>query len=212
MNGEVCLRGVYKSFGELEVLRGLDFTLAEGEFVCVIGRSGCGKSTLLRIIAGLEPVNAGEVYAGPRRAISFQEPRLVPWLRAGKNVCLGIRGLSRTERREAAFRALKDVGLEEKLRAWPLTLSGGQAQRVALARALVRRPRLLLLDEPFGALDAFTRREMQDLLAALVRKHASSVVMVTHDRDEAERLAHRILVLEGGRLKEGGERGAAERL
>jgi sulfonate transport system ATP-binding protein len=202
--GAVCLRGVYKLFGDLTVLDGLDFTLAEGEFVCVIGRSGCGKSTLLRIIAGLEPVSAGEVYAEARRAVSFQEPRLVPWLRAGENVCLGIQGLARKERNKAASLALKDVGLEEKIRAWPLTLSGGQAQRVALARALVRRPRLLLLDEPFGALDAYTRREMQDLLAALVRKHACGVVMVTHDRDEAERLAHRILVLEGGRLKDSG--------
>jgi sulfonate transport system ATP-binding protein len=212
MDRAVCLRGVYKSFGDLKVLTGLDFTLAEGEFVCVVGRSGCGKSTLLRIIAGLEPVSAGEVYAEAQRAVSFQEPRLVPWLRAGKNVCLGIQGLSRTERREAAFSALKDVGLEEKIRAWPLTLSGGQAQRVALARALVRRPRLLLLDEPFGALDAFTRREMQDLLAALVEKHAFSVVMVTHDRDEAERLAHRILVLEEGRLKDMDNRASALKL
>jgi sulfonate transport system ATP-binding protein len=202
MDGAVCLRGVYKSFGTLTVLADLDFTLGAGEFACVVGRSGCGKSTLLRIIAGLEPVSAGEVYAEAQRAVSFQEPRLVPWLRAGKNVCLGIRGLSRKEQREAAFLALKDVGLEAKIRAWPLTLSGGQAQRVALARALVRRPRLLLLDEPFGALDAFTRREMQDLLAALVREHGLSVVMVTHDKDEAERLAHRILVLEGGRLKD----------
>jgi sulfonate transport system ATP-binding protein len=202
MDNAVRLRGVSKSFGDLPVLAGLDFTLAEGEFVCVVGRSGCGKSTLLRVIAGLEPADSGEVYAGPRRAISFQEPRLVPWLRVGTNVCLGMRGLSREERREAALSALKDVGLQEKIDAWPLTLSGGQAQRAALARALVREPRLLLLDEPFGALDAFTRREMQDLLAALVREHAFSVVMVTHDRAEAERLAHRILVLEGGQLQD----------
>jgi sulfonate transport system ATP-binding protein len=199
MDRAVCLRGVYKSFGSLQVLAGLDFTLAEGEFVCIIGRSGCGKSTLLRIIAGLEPVNSGEVYADPRQAMSFQEPRLVPWLRAGKNISLGLKG-SRAQLREAAHAALKDVGLQEKFAAWPLTLSGGQAQRVALARALVRRPHLLLLDEPFGALDAFTRRDMQDLLAALRDKHALSVVMVTHDRDEAKRLARRVLVLEEGKL------------
>jgi sulfonate transport system ATP-binding protein len=198
----VTLRGVRKAYGGLEVLRGLDFVLAPAEFVCVIGRSGCGKSTLLRIIAGLEPPGCGEVRADEHQALAFQEPRLVPWLRVEKNVCLGMSFPSRKEQREAALAALRDVGLEEKADVWPLTLSGGQAQRVALARALIRRPRLLLLDEPFGSLDAYTRREMQELLAALVREHSLSVVMVTHDEDEARRLANRILVLEDGKLRE----------
>jgi sulfonate transport system ATP-binding protein len=198
----VTLRGVSKAYGGLEVLRGLDFVLAAGEFVCVIGRSGCGKSTLLRLIAGLEPAGAGEIRADEHQALAFQEPRLVPWLKVWKNVCLGMSFPSRKEKRDAALAALRDVGLEEKTEAWPLTLSGGQAQRVALARALIRRPRLLLLDEPFGALDAYTRREMQELLAGLVREHALSVVMVTHDEDEARRLAGRVLVLEEGKLRE----------
>jgi sulfonate transport system ATP-binding protein len=200
----VLLRGAGKSYGSLRVLEDLDFSLARGEFACIIGRSGCGKSTLLRLIAGLEQASAGEVRASGPLAMSFQEPRLVPWLRTWKNVCLGMSFPTRKQRREAAREALEAVALGEKTGAWPLTLSGGQAQRVSLARALIRKPRLLLLDEPFGALDAFTRREMQDLLAALVREHSFSVIMVTHDTDEAKRLADRVLVLEGGKLRENG--------
>jgi sulfonate transport system ATP-binding protein len=199
--GVVSLRGVCKSYAGLQVLKRLDFGLARGEFACVIGRSGCGKSTLLRLIAGLERPTSGEVWADGHLAMSFQEPRLVPWLRTWKNVCLGMGFPGRKQGREAACEALRAVALGEKTEAWPLTLSGGQAQRVSLARALIRRPRLLLLDEPFGALDAFTRREMQDLLAALAREHSLGVVMVTHDTQEAERLADRIFVLEGGRLR-----------
>jgi sulfonate transport system ATP-binding protein len=142
--------------------------------------------------------------------VSFQESRLIPWLRVWKNVVLGMTGEHRSTGgprrpgtpavRALAERALHDVGLADKADAWPLTLSGGQAQRVSLARALVRKPRLLLLDEPFGALDAFTRRDMQELLAALVKQYGLSVVMVTHDLDEARRLADRILVLAEGRF------------
>jgi sulfonate transport system ATP-binding protein len=210
MEAAVFLRGVCKSFSsagrkgqraELEVLRELDFTLDYGEFVCIIGRSGCGKSTLLRIIAGLEAAQAGTVIADAHQAISFQEPRLVPWLKVWKNVCLGMKFQNKAEMREAAGAALESVGLAEKAGSWPLTLSGGQAQRVSLARALIRKPKLLLLDEPFGALDAMTRREMQDLLAALAERHGLSVVMVTHDEDEARRLADRILVMEDGKLQ-----------
>ena len=201
MEYAVRLCGVSLAYGSSVVLDGLEFSLEEGGFVCVMGRSGCGKSTLLRLIAGIQKPQTGEVYADSRSAISFQEPRLVPWLRVEKNVCLAMEGLSRKEAQETACAALADVGLAEKANAWPLTLSGGQAQRVSLARALVRRPRLLLLDEPFGSLDAFTRREMQDLLAGLVRRYRLSVVMVTHDRDEARRLADTVLVLEDGRLR-----------
>jgi sulfonate transport system ATP-binding protein len=200
MEYAACLRGVSHAYGAHTILSDLEFSLEEGGFCCIMGRSGCGKSTLLRIIAGIEKPHSGEVYADKRLAISFQEPRLVPWLRVGKNVSLGMNGLSRKQQEETARAALAGVGLAEKSRAWPLTLSGGQAQRVSLARALVRRPRLLLLDEPLGSLDAFTRREMQDLLAALVREYALSVVMVTHDREEARRFTDTVFVLENGKL------------
>jgi len=201
MEYAVQLRGVSHTYGEHSILRELDFLLEEGGFACVMGRSGCGKSTLLRIIAGIEKPRSGEVYADSRLAISFQEPRLVPWLRVEKNVCLGMEGLSREQAEEAARAALADVGLAEKARAWPLTLSGGQAQRVSLARALVRRPRLLLLDEPFGSLDAFTRRETQDLLADLAREYGLSVIMVTHDREEARRFTDTVFILEDGKFR-----------
>jgi sulfonate transport system ATP-binding protein len=195
----VYLEGVWKSFGSLAVLQGVDFTLDEGEFVCVVGRSGCGKSTFLRIIAGLLEAGRGIVRAEGPAAIGFQEPRLAPWLRVEKNVRLGMKGPADALRKEA-LRALAAVGLTEKAACWPRELSGGQAQRVSLARALVRRPRLLLLDEPLSALDAFTRREMQDLLARLAREYALSVVMVTHDEEEARRLADRVLTLEEGKF------------
>ena len=197
MTEAVYLEGVWKSFGSLAVLRGVDFTLDAGEFVCVAGRSGCGKSTLLRVIAGLLEADRGIVRAERPAAIGFQEPRLAPWLRVEKNVRLGMEGPADALRGEA-LQALAAVGLREKAACWPRELSGGQAQRVSLARALVRRPRLLLLDEPLNALDAFTRREMQDLLARLAGEYALSVVMVTHDEEEARRLAGRVLVLEEG--------------
>ena len=199
MEYAVRFRGVSLDYGATLVLKGLDFDLAEGGFAAIMGRSGCGKSTLLRIIAGIQKPSSGEVYAEARCAISFQEPRLVPWLSAGKNISLGM-GLPRKLAEEAARAALADVGLDDKYAAWPLTLSGGQAQRVSLARALVRRPRLLLLDEPFGNLDAFTRREMQELLAGIVRRYRLSVVMVTHDTDEAKLLSDAVYVLENGQL------------
>jgi len=202
MEYAVRLIGVSHGYGAHEILRGLDFSVEEGGFCCIMGRSGCGKSTLLRLIAGIEKPLCGEVYADSRLAISFQEPRLAPWLRAEKNVRLGMRGQSRRQQEEAALKALTDVGLAGKARAWPLTLSGGQAQRVSLARALVRRPRLLLLDEPFGSLDAFTRGEMHELLAALVREYKLSVVMVTHDREEARRFSDTVFVLEDGKMRE----------
>jgi sulfonate transport system ATP-binding protein len=200
MEHAVRLSGVSHSYGAHVILHELDFSLEEGGFCCVMGRSGCGKSTLLRLIAGIEKPKSGEVYADSRLAISFQEPRLVPWLSVEKNVCLGMRGQSRKQQQEAVRSALAGVGLEQKARAWPLTLSGGQAQRVSLARALVRRPRLLLLDEPLGSLDAFTRREIQDLLAAIVREYGLSVIMVTHDREEALRFTDKVFVLENGKL------------
>ncbi|GAA3640312.1 aliphatic sulfonates ABC transporter ATP-binding protein [Kineosporia mesophila] len=191
----ITFSGVSKRFGGTVVLDGLDLTVAEGEFVAVIGRSGTGKSTLLRIVAGLEQPDDGTVESPDEVAVAFQEPRLMPWLKVGDNVALGLRDQAR------AVQALAEVGLEDKAGAWPLQLSGGQAQRASLARALARRPRVLLLDEPFGALDALTKLEMQSLVGGLWRDHGWTVVMVTHDVDEAVRLADRVIVLGDGSIK-----------
>ncbi|MBI0384656.1 ABC transporter ATP-binding protein, partial [Streptomyces albiflaviniger] len=149
----VEVRGLTRAFGDKTVLDGLDITIREGEFVALLGQSGCGKSTLLRILAGLDGETEGEVDVPERRSVAFQSPRLMPWLRVWHNVVLGLPGGDRA----LAGRYLAEVGIEEYAGAWPRTLSGGQAQRVSLARALVREPELLLLDEPFGALDALTR-------------------------------------------------------
>lgn len=188
---------VRRQFDGREVLRGVDLTLADGEFVALLGRSGTGKSTLLRILGGLDPSYQGEVLVPERRAVVFQEPRLLPWQRVLPNVSLGLSG-SRDELRRESLGALSEVGLEDHARAWPVTLSGGEAQRVALARALVRSPELMLLDEPFGALDALTRSRMHVLLQDLCARHQPAVLLVTHDVQEAIVLADRILVLTDG--------------
>ncbi len=193
----VRVTGARRAFGDRVVLDGLDLEVAPGEFVALLGHSGSGKSTLLRALAGLDPEVAGQVLVAPARSVVFQNPRLLPWRRVLPNVVLGLR---RDGARELGLRALEEVGLADHVRAWPGTLSGGEAQRVALARALVRAPDLLLLDEPFGALDALTRLKMYALLDDLWRRHRPAVVHVTHDVDEALLLADRVLVLEGGRL------------
>jgi sulfonate transport system ATP-binding protein len=156
---------------------------------------GYGKSTLLRTLAGLDPAPAGTVRVPSALSVVFQEPRLLPWKRVWRNVTLGLRTANPRAKAEAA---LHEVGLGHRLNAWPLTLSGGEAQRAALARALVREPALLLLDEPFAALDALTRLKMQSLVTTLWRTHRPAVLLVTHDVDEALHLADRILVLERG--------------
>jgi sulfonate transport system ATP-binding protein len=196
----VHVRGLRKTFGTKVVLDGVDLDVARGEFVALLGASGTGKTTLLRILAGLElPDENQSVVLVPRlRTTVYQEPRLVPSMRVAANVAIGQRNSKET--RAAAVRALAEVGLSSHARAWPATLSGGEAQRVALARALVREPQLLLLDEPFGALDALTRLQMQDLVADLCTEHRPAVVLVTHDVDEAIRLADRILILRHGRF------------
>ncbi|MCU1376119.1 MAG: putative aliphatic sulfonates import ATP-binding protein SsuB [Actinomycetia bacterium] len=191
----VHLRGVRKAFGDKVVLDGIDLDLRRGEFVVLLGPSGTGKTTLLRILAGLERADGGEVLVPRARTTVYQEPRLVESKRVLANVVIGQR---RNE--EAGRRALAEVGLTDHARAWPRTLSGGEAQRVALARALVREPELLLLDEPFAALDALTRLQMQDLVGDLFTLHQPGVLLVTHDVDEAVRLADRILVLRDGRF------------
>jgi len=203
----LTIRGLRKSFGDNEVLRGIDLHIPAGQFVAVVGRSGCGKSTLLRLIAGLETIDAGTISFGEetRRAedvrVMFQEPRLLPWARVLSNVEVGLgRDRASSDAQARAEKALAEVGLEEKRGQWPAILSGGQKQRVALARALVSHPRVLAFDEPLGALDALTRISMQRLLERVWRDQAFTAILVTHDVSEAVALADRVLVIEGGRI------------
>jgi sulfonate transport system ATP-binding protein len=193
----VHARQLSKSFGANTILDQLNLDIRAGEFVALLGRSGSGKTTLLRALAGLDRITSGTLDVPQARAAVFQEPRLMPWKRAWRNVTLGLKI---DQPRERARNALAEVGLEHRENAWPATLSGGEAQRVALARALVREPQLLLLDEPFAALDALTRIRMHQLILALWRQHRPSVLLVTHDVDEAVLLADRVLVLEQGRI------------
>jgi sulfonate transport system ATP-binding protein len=193
----VQVRGLVRRFGGPAILDRLDVTIAPGEFVALLGRSGSGKTTLLRTLAGLDPVEQGTVTLPERRAVVFQEPRLLPWRRVWQNVALGLSG---ADARDRALAALGEVELSHRLDAWPLTLSGGEAQRAGLARALVREPELLLLDEPFASLDALTRLRMQGLVAALWARHRPAVLLVTHDVDEALLLADRIVLLDRGRI------------
>lgn len=196
----VRVRGLRRVFGDHVVLDGLDLDIAPGELVALLGRSGSGKSTLLRTLAGLDPVVDGSVQVDGRVAVAFQEPRLLPWRRVADNVALALRTGRKTDRQARARAALDEVGLGDKHDVWPVTLSGGQAQRASLARALVGAPGLLLLDEPFSALDALTRLEMHDLVLDLWRQHLPAVLLVTHDVDEALKLADRVLVVDGGRI------------
>ena len=204
----IALSGLTRSFGDLEVLKGIDLDIPAGQFLAIVGRSGCGKSTLLRILAGLDRQTTGNLRIGrdgdahdaaPR--LMFQEPRLLPWARVMDNVAVGL-GHDREaiDGRSRASAALAAVGLSDKARAWPAVLSGGQKQRVALARALVSRPRFLALDEPLGALDALTRIEMQSLLEGVWRAQGFTAVLVTHDVAEAITLADRVVMIEDGRI------------
>lgn len=191
-------RGVRRVFGDRAVLDGIDLTLYAGDFIALLGPSGTGKTTLLRILGGLDTANEGEVVVPRARSVVFQEPRLVPALKVWRNVVLGARSMRSAKAQ--AIRSLTEVGIEQHADAWPRTLSGGEAQRVALARALATQPGLLLLDEPFAALDALTRIRMHDLLAALCERHRPTVMLVTHDVDEAILLADRVLVLADGHI------------
>jgi len=195
----VTVRNVRRTFGEREVLKGLDLELQPGEFVALLGRSGSGKSTLLRALAGLDRGVEGEIVVPSARSVVFQDPRLLPWARVLDNVILGLDGTS-SDAAAAGRAALAEVGLDGHEGDWPKTLSGGEAQRASLARALVRSPKLLLLDEPFGALDALTRIRMHALVQQLHAKHAPAVLLVTHDVDEAVLLADRVIVLTDGRF------------
>ena len=193
---------VTRRFGPRTVLEHLDLHIAAGEFVAIVGRSGCGKSTLLRLLAGLDEPDGGTIAFGEDASdrdavrIMFQEARLLPWKTVIDNVALGLR----RDRLAHARRVLEQVGLAERADDWPAVLSGGQRQRVALARALVHDPRLLLLDELLGALDALTRIEMQTLIESLWFRNGLTAVLVTHDVAEAVALADRVVVLEDGRV------------
>ncbi len=203
----LTIKGLRKSFGDNEVLRGIDLHIPAGQFVAIVGQSGCGKSTLLRLIAGLEQPSAGSISLGdaPTQAedirVMFQEARLLPWARVLSNVEVGLgakRGEADAQKR--AEYALSEVGLADKRDQWPATLSGGQRQRVALARSLVSHPRLLAFDEPLGALDALTRITMQSLLERVWAQQTFTAILVTHDVAEAVALADRVLVIEDGRI------------
>ncbi|WP_159793586.1 ABC transporter ATP-binding protein [Puerhibacterium puerhi] len=204
----VALRSVARTFdtpaGPREVLRGVDVELRAGEIVAIVGPSGCGKSTLLRQVSGLDTPTSGSILldgagvtaADPRTAVAFQEPRLLPWRTLAQNVALGLpRGTARRAGRERVAELLRLVGLEQAADLRPRQVSGGMAQRASLARALARNPGVLLLDEPFGALDALTRLRMQDLLLDVHAAQPTTVLLVTHDVEEALYLADRVLLL-----------------
>ncbi|MDR3166241.1 MAG: ABC transporter ATP-binding protein [Synergistaceae bacterium] len=208
MNKSVDILGVSKIFsldsGDLPVLGKSDFHIESGEFVSIVGRSGCGKSTLLRIISGLEIATTGEVQIGGRRVerpsvltgLIFQEPRLFPWLTVEKNIEFGLhRKIEKTQRREVVEQHIALVGLSGFEEAFPRQLSGGMQQRVSIARTLINQPNVLLLDEPFGALDALTRIHMQNEILQIWEAEGSTMILVTHDVDEAIFLSDRIIVL-----------------
>src|SRR4051794_5378389 len=205
----LLINDLRKSFGDNEVLRGIDLEIPAGQFVAIVGQSGCGKSTLLRLIAGLDKPTSGNISFGEAAArpedvrVMFQEPRLLPWARVLANVEVGLgRERKVAGAHERARQALEEVGLADKREQWPAVLSGGQKQRVALARALVSGPRLLAFDEPLGALDALTRIAMQRLLERVWADQTFTAILVTHDVAEAVTLADRVLVIEDGRIAE----------
>ncbi|MGD1221326.1 ABC transporter ATP-binding protein [Streptomyces krungchingensis] len=202
------LRQISVAYGDTTAVAPLDLSIARNEFVSLVGTSGCGKSTLLNVVAGLVPPTTGTVTLdgkgvqgpGRDRGMVFQKYTLFPWMTAAQNVEFALRdqpALTRRERRAEALALLDQVGLGARADAYPDQLSGGMQQRVAIARALSYRPDVLLMDEPFGALDALTRRVMQDLLTRLWEEHRLTVLFVTHDIEEAVYLSDRVLVMGG---------------
>lgn len=210
------INNLSKSFNvdgeELKVLNNINLSIKSGEFICIVGSSGCGKSTLLRIIAGLERDYRGDVILNNKRIINpgldrgfvFQEPRLFPWLTIGDNLKYALQNKNKEEKNEIIEKHMKLVGLKGFENAYPHQLSGGMAQRASIARALVNRPDILLLDEPFGALDAFTKIQMQKEMLRISEAEKSTMILVTHDIDEAVFLADRIIVMSSrpGSIKE----------
>lgn len=201
---DLKVTGLSKSFGNIHVLQNLDLEIARGEFVAIVGRSGCGKTTTIKLLAGLEPPSHGSILLdgkqlrklNPETRVMFQDARLLMWKRVIENVGLGLK----EHWRQKAHWALEQVGLAERAFEWPSVLSGGQRQRVALARALVTEPRLLLLDEPLGALDALTRIEMQRLIEDIWQQQQFTALLITHDVEEAVTLADRIILIERGKV------------
>lgn len=200
----ISISGLSKSFGDFQVLKNINLEIQPGEFVAVVGKSGCGKSTLLRLLSGLDTPTDGQIYIdgeplrglNPFARVMFQDSRLLPWRRVLDNVTLGLK--HQTQQR--GVWALQEVGLADRANRWVTQLSGGQKQRVALARALVSQPRLLLLDEPLGALDALTRLEMQSLIETIWKEQQFTAFLVTHEVEEAVYLADRVIVIEEGHI------------
>ena len=207
LGAEINIEQLHKFYGDVKVLEDLDLHIEGGEFIAIVGRSGCGKSTLLRLIADLEQPSYGEIkfkslqnfregITSDDIRVMFQDPRLLPWRSIEKNVQLGLA----PEFHANASAMLEKVGLKEKAGLWPSQLSGGQRQRTALARALSHKPRILLLDEPLGALDALTRLDMQNLIEKLWLEQGFTTILVTHDVSEAVQLADRIILLDKGHI------------
>ena len=207
LGAEIIIEQLHKFYGSVKVLEDLNLHIQPGEFLAIVGRSGCGKSTLLRLIANLEQQSYGEIKFKSARhlregitaddiRVMFQDPRLLPWRSIEKNVQLGLA----KEQHANASSLLEKVGLKDKAGLWPSQLSGGQRQRTALARALSHKPRILLLDEPLGALDALTRLDMQNLIEKLWTEQGFTAILVTHDVSEAVQLADRIILLDRGHI------------
>ncbi|MGP4040671.1 ABC transporter ATP-binding protein [Gracilibacillus sp. D59] len=200
----LALRDVSRTFNGTTAVKNVNLEVKPGEIIGLLGTSGCGKSTLLRAISGLDPQYDGDIEINgtvskeihDTTGFIFQEPRLLPWLNVLDNVTFGLTG-SRKEKENKAIDYLESVGLRGKEGLYPRELSGGMAQRVAIARALVTSPEILLLDEPFSALDAFTKMQLQDLLLDVWKKYQSTIVLVTHDIDEATYLCDRVVILKG---------------
>ena len=216
MGKTLSIQNVNKSFTvdgqKVDVLKDINLEIREGEFIAIVGHSGCGKSTLLKIIAGLEKNDTGLVTVdgnevkgpGMDRGMIFQEHRLFPWMSIEKNVQLGLKGLGKEEKTKLSDQYLELVKLSEFKKAYPSQLSGGMSQRAAIARSLVSQPEILLLDEPFGALDALTKIELQEELLKIRERFHNTMIMVTHDIEEAVFLADRIVVMSArpGRIKD----------
>ena len=216
----VDVRKVFKRFGSVEVIHGIDVTIEDGSFVVLLGPSGCGKSTLLRMIAGLEEIGAGDIAIGGRVvnnvppkdrdiAMVFQNYALYPHMSVFDNMAFSLRlaGVANAQMQQRVADAADILGLREYLQRYPRQLSGGQRQRVALARALAIEPRILLLDEPFGALDAKVRKELRAWLRALHDELKLTTIMVTHDQDEALALADHVAIMNEGRIEQVGNPG-----
>ena len=211
---QLNLEGLRKSFGNKTVLQGIDLEIQPGEFVAIVGRSGCGKSTMLRLVAGLDAPSGGDVLLNgkysdkpinPAIRMMFQDARLLPWQRVLANVELGLIGAnSKVYAKQTALQVLREVGLEDRAHEWPSVLSGGQRQRVALARALAVEPNVLLLDEPFGALDAKVRKDLRAWLRRLHDEVHVTTVFVTHDQEEAMEVSDEIVVMNKGKVEQVG--------